>query len=362
MIWVKIIRPILFRLDAEFVHDLALFYIGIYNKNKFLNQALFKALNYTSPRLKQKHFGLYFRTPIGLAAGMDKNASGANAWSSFDFGWCQLGSITAKEQLGNPRPRLWRLPKDKAILVNYGLSNLGADKIYKKLSQLKKIRGLWSISIAKSNDVPLEQAAEDYAQSFMKLKSLADIITINLSCPNVKNFTGLQNKELLEPILAKITALNKQQKPLWLKIGHELNKQQLDDIIYLVKKYQIQAIIAANLAKDKSQLNLQSKYKNKPGSVSGKPISYHVNQTIAYLYKNSEEKFIIVGTGGIFDGEDAFTKIKAGASLLQTATGYIYGGPQSIKKINKELDKLLIKGKFSHISQAVGTEANKYSL
>lgn len=362
MFYQKIIRPILFLFDPEKVHSFTLQLLSILDKSRFLNNLLFKTKNFTSPRIKQKIWNLYFRTPIGLAAGMDKNAICPTAWSAFDFGWAQIGSITAKAQPGNPKPRLWRLPKDKGLVVYYGLSNNGAKTVAKKLSKIKKNRGLLSISIAKTNNIAMTEAAADYAEAFKILEQHGDIITLNLSCPNVENFTGLQRKETLEPILQKITSLNKNNKPLWLKISYDLNKKQLDDIIYLAKQYNIAAIVATNLAKDKSNLNLKSKFKNKPGGISGSHIAQHSNAVISYLYKNSANKFKIIGVGGIFSGSDAYDKIKAGASLLQIATGFIYGGPGSIKKINKNLDKLLIKNNFKHISQVVGIEADKYNL
>ncbi|MBT4349172.1 dihydroorotate dehydrogenase (quinone), partial [bacterium] len=186
MFYQKIIRPILFLFKPEFIHNLTFFLLSIFNKNKTLNNLLFKVCNYTSPRLKQKLFGLYFRNPIGLTAGMDKNAKLSLTWGSFNFAWAQLGSISAQAQPGNKKPRLWRLVKDRAILVYYGLSNVGAKQIAKKLNNDKvkfKKRGLWSISIAKTNSVNLDKAADDYAASFKILEPLADIITINLSCP-----------------------------------------------------------------------------------------------------------------------------------------------------------------------------------
>jgi len=296
---------------------------------------------------------------------MDKNAKLSLVWGSFNFAWVQIGSVTHQPQQGNKKPRLWRLIKDKCLIVHYGLSNIGATNIANKLTNDKarfKKRGLWSISIAKTNNVDLNKAADDYVASSKILEPLADIITINLSCPNVTNFCGLQEHKLLEPILAKINKLNTKQKPIWLKIGHDLNQQELDDIIQLVKKYKIDAIVATNLAKNRENLNLQSNYDNKPGGISGKKLSKRANQIISYLYKHSENKYKIIGVGGIFSGEDAYAKIKAGSNLIQIGTGFIYGGPLIVKKINKELDDLLCQDNFSHLNQAVGIEANKYKL
>lgn len=361
----KILRPILFAMDPEFVHDFLFLYLFFFKKIKWLNNFLFKISNFTSPKIKQNLWGLYFRTPIGLSAGMDKNGLAANVWSSFGFAWAQIGSVTYEQQDGNPKPRLWRLPKDKSIVIYYGLTNDGAKKISERLRKIQKSwkpRGLLSISIAKSTSVDLNEAATDIAKSFQILKNQGNIITINLSCPNVKNFCGLQQADLLEPILKNVSAINTSQKPIWLKIGIDLSKEELDHIIRLAKQYHIDALIATNLSKDRSKLNLKSKHKDKPGGISGKPIFERSNQVISYLYKNSEGKYKIVGVGGIFDAADAYQKIKAGASLLQIATGFIYGGPMSIKAINKGLDKLLTKDNYKHISEAVGVEADNYNL
>lgn len=365
MFYEKIIRPILFLFPPEIIHNFTFSILGIFNKNKILNKLLFKICYFSSPRLKQKLFGLNFVNPIGLTEGLDKNGKLSLTWPAFNFAWANLGSITYEAQAGNKKPRLWRLPKDKGLVVYYGLANLGAQKIVNKLQQDKNRfpqHGIWSISIAKTNTVLLEEAAEDYAKTFELIKNIADIITINLSCPNVKNFTGLQSPELLEPILLKITNLNTTNKPLWLKIGNDLKQTELDAIIFLVKKYKIAGVVATNLAKDKTNLKLKSPDQNKPGGISGLAIAQKANEIISYLYKNSENKYKIIGVGGVFSGNEAYAKIKAGANLVQIGTGFIYGGPLIVKKITKELDALLLQDNLSNVSQAVGTEADIYNL
>ena len=361
----KIIRPILFLFDPETAHIFTFKSLAIFDKIYFLNQLLHRYLAFSDPSLKQKVFGLNFENPIGLAAGMDKKVDLTLTWPAFGFGFAECGSITYQPQIGNARPRLWRLPQDKALLVYYGLSNLGAqntaNKIAKANSRFAR-QNILALSIAKSNDVAMEEASEDYAKSFQLLESYADFVVINLSCPNVKNFCGLQNKELLEPILAKITSINTKHKPLCLKNGNDLKKDELDDLIFLIKKYNLAGVIATNLAKDRSRFNLKSKNKEQPGGLSGQPIAQRANEIIAYLYKNSENKFKIIGLGGVFTGEDAYTKIKAGANLVQVATGFIYGGPASIKKINQDLVRLLHLDQFTHINQAIGLEANNYKM
>lgn len=359
MFYQRIIRPILFLFDPEKIHDFTIWALSLFSKSKILNQLLKSRLNYTSPRLRQKLFGLYFKNPIGLAAGLDKNGKAINTWSAMGFGWAEIGSITYQAQNGNPKPRLWRLPQDKGLVVYYGLANQGAIKI---VEQLKKKTGLISASIAKSNNVPLEKAADDYQASFEIIAEHAQIITINLSCPNVKNFTGLQSKELLEPILERIQSINIKQKPIWLKIGQDLSKEELDDIIYLAKKYHIAAILACNLSKDKNRLNLKSRHQDKPGGVSGQAIRDRVNNIIAYLYQNSEGKYKIVGIGGVFSGYDAYQKIKAGANLVQLITGLIYNGPSAVRVINRQLENLIQHDNFKHISEAVGIESDNYHL
>ncbi|PWB38246.1 MAG: dihydroorotate dehydrogenase (quinone) [Parcubacteria group bacterium] len=365
MLYNKIIRPILFLMDAEFVHDLVSSILSVANKSRMINNIIFIFFNFSTPRIKQKLCGLYFRTPIGLAGGMDKKAAAPLLWSAFDFGWAELGSFTAEPWAGNARPRLWRLIKEQGIIVYSGLPNIGALAVSNKLTrEIKRYprRGLWGISIAKTPRVPLEQAAEDYARSFNILEPLANIITINLSCPNVSGFIGLQDPQKLEPILKKITEINKNNKIIFLKIGNDLDTSQLDDIIALVKKYSIHGIIATNLTKKREKISLPSKYADKPGGISGKLISDRANKIIAHLYRQSEGRYIVVGCGGVFTGQDAFTKIKAGAQLIQLATGFIFGGPASIKKINRELDAALKQNDFAHIADAVGREAYNYSL
>ncbi len=359
MFYQKIIRPILFLIDPEKVHDFTLWGLSFFSRSKLLNKLLKSKLNYTSPRLRQKLFGLYFKNPIGLAAGLDKNGQAINTWSAMGFAWAQIGSITHQAQDGNPKPRLWRLPKDKGLVVYYGLCNQGAKKI---VEQLKKKNSLIAASIAKTNNVSMDKAADDYQASFEILAEHVDIVTINLSCPNVDGFTGLQSKELLEPILDKIQSINTKHRPIWLKIGQDLSKEQLDDIIYLSKKYKVDAIIASNLAKDKTKLNLKSSNKNKLGGISGKPTRDKSNKIIAYLYKYSEGKYKIIGTGGIFSGHDAYKKIKAGANLVQLITGLIYNGPTAVNIINKQLENLIQHDNFKHISEAVGIESDQYTL
>lgn len=358
MFYQKIIKPILFKIDPEIIHNFTIWGLSFFSKSKILNKLLKSQLNYTSPRLRQKLFGLKFKNPVGLSAGLDKNGLAINTWSALGFAWAQIGSITYTPQSGNKKPRLWRLPQDKGLVVYYGLANKGAEEIAR---QLQKKTGLISASLAKSNIVPMDKAADDYQASFEIVSDYADIITINLSCPNVENFQGLQSKELLEPILAKIKSINHHKKPIWLKIGQDLSRTELDDIIYLCKKYQIDAIVACNLSKTRDHLNLISKHKDKPGGVSGQKIAAKVNKIIAYLYQNSEGKYKIIGVGGIFDGEDAYTKIKAGANLIQLITGLIYNGPMAVKKINSQLERLLAKDNFKHISEAVGIDSDKYN-
>lgn len=357
MFYQRIIRPILFFIDPEKIHNFTIWGLSFFTRSKLLNRLLKARLNYTSPRLRQKLFGLTFKNPLGLAAGLDKNGLAINTWSAMGFAWAEIGSITRQEQMGNKKPRLWRLPQDKGLVVYYGLANQGALKISE---QLKKKTGLIAVSIAKGNDVPLEKAADDYQATFEIVSEYADIITINLSCPNVNNFTGLQSKKLLEPILEKIKTINKENKPIFLKIGQDLSKNELDDIIYLSKKYSVSAIIACNLLKNRSGLELKSAHRDKPGGVSGEKIKDMVNQIIAYLYKNSEGKYKIIGTGGIFSGYDAYKKIKAGANLVQLITGLIYNGPKAVKIINLQLENLLAADNFKNISEAIGIENGQY--
>ena len=353
-VYKSFLRPILFRINPEKVHN-DFIKIGSFLGKFYISKKLTKVLfSYENPRLFQEIEGIKFKNPIGLAAGFDKNAELLDIIGSVGFGFTEVGSITGNKCNGNPKPRLWRLPLDSALAVNYGLVNEGAKEISKKFKG-KKLEVITGINIAKTNNENTKgnDPITDYLKSYSLLKSYGDYLTINLSCPNTKEGHFFQKPPILNKLLKK---LGKMQKPVFLKISPDLTKDNLDQIILLCFKYNITGLIISNLKHDHNTLKTPKKIlKLTKGGISGIPTKEMSNDLISYVYKKSKGKLIIIGVGGIFSAQDAYEKLKNGASLVQLITGMIYEGPTLIKKINKGLIKLLNKDKFNSISQAIGT-------
>ena len=353
----NILRPILFKLDSEFVHNRFIF-LGKFLSATRLSKLLGLFLIYKNKKLSQNILGIEFDSPVGLSAGFDKNAELTSLMPYIGFGFMEVGSITNKPCLGNKKPRLHRLIKEKAIIVNYGLANKGADKIS------KKIRGRnfgipIGLSIAKTNDSSIkgEESVNDYFESFRKLKGLGNYITINISCPNTGDGRSFEDPKLLENLLIKIKKI-REKEIIFLKISPDLSKSKIDKIISLAKKYKINGFVISNLTKDRSKLKKDSKLKYR-GGISGLPTRKKSNEMIKYVYQKTKGEFVIIGVGGIFNGADAYEKIKSGANLVQLITGMIYEGPTVIKKINKELVELLEQDGYDNIGKAVGKGCKK---
>mgnify|MGYP001571991263 FL=1 len=270
----------------------------------------------------------------------------------------EIGSVTAKYCEGNKKPRVWRLPKDKAIMVHYGLANEGSDKIYERLKNLKFKIPLM-ISVAKTNDINIkgDKSVDDYFYSFKKFKNLSDFITLNISCPNTGDGRSFQDPFLLEKLLKKIGKTNKK---IFLKISPDITEENVDKILLVIKNYNIKGFIIGNLLKKRENLkSSEDDLKAMSGSVSGPVAGKRSLELIRYVYRKTKGKYLIIGCGGIFNAKDAYERIKAGASLIQIVTSMIYEGPRVIKKINKGLVKLLEKDGFNNVSEAVGINIKK---
>jgi|SRR3989344_910427 len=353
MFYKYLIRPILFKIDAEKVHDFAIKIGETYSNSNIIKLFLRKIYYYENKKLEQEILGIKFNNPLGLAAGFDKNGKLTEIFPEIGFGFMELGSITAKYCEGNKKPRIWRLPKDKAIMVHYGLANDGADKIYGRLKNLKfKIPLI--ISVAKTNDINIkgDNSVNDYYYSFKKFENLSDFITLNISCPNTGDGRSFQDPILLEKLLKKI---GKTDKKIFLKISPDITEENVDKILLVIKKYNIKGFIIGNLLKKRENLkSSEDDLKGMSGSVSGPIVGKRSSELIRYVYKKTKGKYLIIGCGGIFTAKDAYERIKEGASLIQIVTSMIYEGPSVIKKINKGLVKLLEKDGFNNINEAIG--------
>jgi|SRR3989344_2123257 len=349
------IRPVLFQIDAEKVHNFALRIGSFLGRSYVLRKSLAFFYGYNNDRLYVNIKGIRFRNPVGLAAGFDKNGVITNILPSIGFGFEEIGSVTAKKCEGNKKPRLFRLVKDKAIVVNYGLCNDGAEAVFNRLKS-KSFEIPIGISIAKTNDSTIKGSGsiEDYCAAFKVIQSLGNFIVINISCPNSGDGKSFEDPVLLEKLLKKL----KPKKPMFLKLSADITQKKLDKIIGLGKKYQITGFVVANLIHDRIKLKTSKERLSKmKGAVSGPLMKEKSNKLIKYIYKKTKGKFVIIGVGGIFNAEEAYERIRNGANLVQLLTGMIYEGPGLVKKINKGLVKLLKKDGFNNIQEAVGADA-----
>lgn len=307
-------------------------------------KALLKGMfNYEHKSLERKLFGLTFKNPVGLAAGFDKNARWYNELSNLGFGFIEIGTLTPKGQIGNPKPRLFRIPEDEGLINRMGFNNLGAEDAIKRLKN-RKTNIIIGGNIGKNTATPNEDALNDYLFNFNTLHDYVDYFVVNVSCPNVKDLTKLQDTPFLLKLLGELKTINSKKnkpKPILLKIAPDLNHSQLDEVIEIVEQTKIDGIIATNTTTTRDNLKT-SKTRIEEianGGLSGKPVTNTATEVIRYLSKKSNKAFPIIGVGGIHSAQDAIDKIEAGADLVQIYTGFIYEGPGLIKDINKAIIK-----------------------
>ena len=338
----KLIRPFLFSLDPESAHGAASFFSSSSVKMPLLRNAVQGLLTYSSERLHSTVAGMHFKNPVGMGAGFDKTGNLYPFLSRAGFGFVECGTFTALEQPGNPRPRIFRFPDHHALVNRMGFNNPGSEKAFKNISAQKHTipRG---INLGKSKVTPIEQATDDYLQSLRLLLPLADYITVNVSSPNTPNLRLLQEKktiqELLSALQKEIKHLNPAEPiPLFVKLAPDLSPEQFNEILDVLLDIHLDGLILTNTTLDKSILGSASEIE---GGLSGKPLFTNSTEMIRHAFTYTEGKLPLIGAGGIFSGEDAIEKIKAGASLIQIYTGYIYEGPYLPSAICRSIDSYL---------------------
>jgi len=333
----RVARSFLFLYDAERAHYIAVFFIKAIYKFSFLR------IQKEDPRLQRTLFGLNFKNPIGLAAGFDKNASCFKEMEKLGFGFVEIGTVTPESQEGNPKPRLFRLKTDRAIINRMGFNNDGSLEVVKRLKNRKDGDNLIvGGNIGKNKWTPNEKAVEDYLRVFKELYPYVDYFAVNVSSPNTENLRTLQDKLPLTNLLKSIKVLNEKlgtPKPILLKIAPDLTNSQLNDIIEIALELSLDGIIATNTTISREGLNTSKKNIDAMGAggLSGKPLTKRSTDVIRYLHQGLQGKIPIIGVGGIHSKEDAMEKLNAGASLIQLYTGFIYEGPKLINDIKKEL-------------------------
>jgi len=314
-----------------------------------------------------KRFGLTFSNPIGLAAGFDKNGIALRSLAALGFGFIEAGTVTYHAQPGNERPRLFRLPQDRALINRAGFNNHGAESFARRVQKARP-NCILGVSIGKSRIASLEEAVEDYLKSFELVHSIADYIAVNVSSPNTPGLRSLQQADQLEQLLRALQSRNKElsgtskPRPLLVKLSPDLDLRELEQIVAAIRNANIAGIIATNTTTTRNGLRTSKALVEKygEGGLSGAPLQRRSNQMLAQLYRVTNGTIPLIGVGGIFNAEDAWEKICAGASLVQLYTGFIYEGPGIVSRINAGLKQIMETKGFNRLDDAIGNRAKEY--
>ncbi|KAI4502527.1 hypothetical protein M0802_002439 [Mischocyttarus mexicanus] len=348
----EIAIPFVQRIDPELAHNVAIKALkwGFVPKEKFNDPV----------SLRTSIWEIVFKNPLGMAAGFDKQGEAIEGLHKIGFSFVEIGSVTPMPQSGNPKPRVFRLLEDNAIVNRYGFNSDGHDKVWERIKKLRddpNFVGIIGINLGKNKDST--SAEIDYINGIKKFADVADYFVINVSSPNTPGLRSLQSKENLENLLIKINEAKQTigiRQPLLLKLAPDLSETERQDIadIVLRTKSKVDGLVLCNTTI--SRVNLINENKKESGGLSGAPLTDISTKIISDMYKRTYGKIPIIGVGGVFSGEDAYCKIKAGASLIQLYTSYIYNGPPIVGKIKKELNDILKKDGFSSIIEAVGKD------
>lgn len=324
--------------------------------------------SYSNAALSQYIWGISFPNPIGLAAGLDKNAVAIPFWASLGFGFVEVGSISAKPWTGNPKPRLFRLPADKALINRMGLNNQGAERVATRLGKLSKGLPPVGINIVKTPDASIvdDAAVDDFCTSFKTLVRLASYVTLNVSCPNTSEGKTFEEPASLDRLLEAVVDVRNETSrnvPILVKISPPMFAKldfdsQLDEIVAVSLDRGVDGFVASNTSNHRDGLQTTDAEIQRigRGGLSGKPLADRSTRLIRYIYEKSDGAVPIIGVGGVSSADDAYAKILAGASLLQLYTGLIYEGPGLVKQIKTDLAQLLLKDGFQNIKQAIGAQ------
>lgn len=346
-----VLKSIFFARDPEAMHDFMVGRGRLLGNHSFTRKCVRSFFNYQHPSLTQTIEGIHFANPVGLSAGFDKNAVLTRIIPAVGFGFMEVGSITAQSSPGNTKPRMWRFPDDRSILVHNGLCNDGVESVAFRLER-ERFSFPVGTNIAMTNKpgaIGVEEGIADYATSFRRLANIGSYFTINISCPNTYHGEPFSNPIVLDKLFTALDSIPT-NKPIFLKLSPDLSELEVDAIHEVVQNHRLHGFVCSNLTHDLSRANGASKFR---GGLSGRAQWELSNRQIAYLRKRVGEKYTIIGVGGIFSAEDAYHKIKLGASLVELIAGMIYEGPQLISTINQGLVRLLKKDGYSSISDVV---------
>lgn len=342
MFYTNFVRPIFFRFNPEFAHRFVVLTLKVGLTIPGVRYFIRKIYCVSHPKLKREVFGLSFSNPVGLAAGFDKNADYFNELAAFGFSFIEVGTVTPKPQLGNPKPRLFRLVTDNALINRMGFNNKGVDYVKSRLVRKRLPNLIIGGNIGKNTLTPNEHAVDDYLTSFRGIYPYVDYIVVNVSCPNIQNLGALQDGSHLNELLDAIVKEREKYsyyKPILLKVSPDLSDNQLESTIQIAEAKGIDGYIATNTTTSRSNLNTPEATVKEMGNggLSGKPLAKRSTEVIKLIHSYTKGSKPIIGVGGIHTPNDAIEKIRAGATLVQVYTGFIYEGPSIVKRINKAL-------------------------
>ena len=329
-----LVRPLLFSFDPESVHHFAMDCLEI------AGPALNRLSPAPDPRLARTVFGVRFPSPVGLAAGFDKNAVALPGWEALGFGFAEIGTVTAKAQPGNPKPRMFRLPEMEAVINRLGFNNQGADAVANRL-RLLRVSGRWpgipvGVNLGKSKVTPLEEATADYVESFVRLRDYGDYFVLNVSSPNTPGLRQLQDKSALDGLLSAVQAANTTRLPVLLKIAPDLEWAAIEEILALVEIHKLAGVIATNTTIDHSCV---PESRREQGGLSGQPLKARALAVLKFIVGNTG--LPVIAVGGIGSSDDAMARLDAGAALIQIYTGLVYAGPGLVRGIHRAILKSL---------------------
>ncbi len=360
LLYRNIFKPVLFRMDPEKAHHLVIGGLGAGVRIPGTLAAMQSMYGITStPDMTTELFGITFPGPVGLAAGLDKNAQAVAGLSASGFGFMEVGTVTPKPQPGNEQPRLFRLPSDRALINRMGFNNEGAWAMADRLRHLVDHPIPIAVNIGKNKVTPNEEAAEDYKACISELYTYADFFVVNISSPNTPDLRNLQHgnelKELLAEVMQEMNAQAQNHgtsKSVLVKIAPDVSDAELEYMVETIRQSGAAGIIATNTTLSRD--GLTHNHAGETGGLSGRPLTERSTEIISRVYRQTEGKLPIIGCGGIFSSEDAYDKIKAGSSLVEIYTSFIYEGPQITRRLHNGIRELMQRDGFAHISEAVG--------
>jgi dihydroorotate dehydrogenase len=354
----RLVRALLFLLPAEAAHDLGIFALRILGAFGPLCRWLRRRAQPGGDRLSVQLGPLRFPNPIGLAAGLDKNAVAIRGLYALGFGAVEVGTLTPRPQPGNPKPRLFRLPEHAALINRMGFNNRGVQPAAGRLRALGERPAPLGVNVGKNKDTPLEQAADDYLACVEALGPLGDYVVLNASSPNTPGLRKLQEPEQLSALLTRVRDRLHQVapgKPLFLKIAPDLSMEAVDELVDVALACRVDGLIATNTTVERP---FEHPLAKEAGGLSGRPVRDRSTAVLRRAFQRSGGKLPLIGVGGVFTAEDAYEKIRAGASVVQVYTGFIYEGPGMVRRLLSGLDALLQRDGFARLSDAIGADAS----